>query len=118
LCPILALTAHWLGREEPGSNLILKTALFTFHNVTGKYDGENLAKISVRLMDHAGMTANVSLCHCSIIYLFIQVGHFTLDNAANNETWMKELETILLARLIGQTIASCIYLCTFSSILH
>jgi hypothetical protein len=31
-------------------------------------------------------------------YLFIQVGHFTLDNAANNETWMKELETILLTR--------------------
>jgi hypothetical protein len=65
LRPFLALTAHWLGRAEPGSPLILKTALFAFHNVTGKHDGKNLANISVRLMDRAGMTANVSplLCH-------------------------------------------------------
>ncbi|KIM74583.1 hypothetical protein PILCRDRAFT_56406, partial [Piloderma croceum F 1598] len=31
LRPFLALTAHWLGRVEPGSPLILKTALFAFH---------------------------------------------------------------------------------------
>lgn len=69
LRPFLALTAHWLGREEPGSRLVLKTALFAFHNVTGKHDGQNLAKISARLMDRAGMTANVSL-----------LSHYSLDN--------------------------------------
>jgi len=74
LRPFLALTAHWLGHEEPGSNLVLKTALFAFHNVMGKHDGWNLVNISVRLMDHAGMTANVSSHHCSIIYLFIHAG--------------------------------------------
>jgi hypothetical protein len=59
LRPFLALTAHWLGRDAPGSPLRLKTALFAFHNVMGKHDGKNLADISVHLMDRAGMTANV-----------------------------------------------------------
>jgi hypothetical protein len=51
----------------------------------------------------------------------MQVGHFTLDNASNNETWMKELETILLAHdipLTGRTITLCIYSCAFYTVLN
>jgi hypothetical protein len=51
--------AHWLGYDAPGSPLDLKTAIFAFHNIMGKHDGKNLADISVHLMDHVGMTANV-----------------------------------------------------------
>ena len=63
------MTAHWLAREAPGSPLILRTALFAFHNVMGKHDGKNLANISVHLMDRAGMTANVGHSPDCDVYL-------------------------------------------------
>ncbi|KAG2337339.1 hypothetical protein BDR05DRAFT_841823, partial [Suillus weaverae] len=31
LCPFLALTAHWIAKEEQTSVLVLKAALITFH---------------------------------------------------------------------------------------
>jgi hypothetical protein len=48
----------------------------------------------------------------------MQVGHFTLDNASNNETWMKGLETILLSRDIPFDWADNRIMCLFTRILH
>ena len=48
----------------------------------------------------------------------MQVGHITLDNTSNNETWMKGLETILLARDIPFDWADNHIMCLFMHILH
>jgi len=80
----LCITAHWIARNKRSSQLELKTALIAFHNVTGKHDGANLAAVVLQLLDRAGITA--------------LVGWFTLDNAANNNTFVAALEGLLKAR--------------------
>jgi hypothetical protein len=80
----LCITTHWLAHNPVTDKLELRTALIAFHNVTGKHDGVNLARIVLHLLDRAGITANL--------------GHITLDNADNNKTFMEELQHLLEAR--------------------
>jgi hypothetical protein len=60
-----------------------------------------MAEAVIGLLDHADITANVSTClnyyHCDLMTTF-QVGHWTLDNAANNGTFMEHLEILLRLR--------------------
>lgn len=102
LQPYLAITAHWITKLEGTSALQLKASLIAFHRLHGSHDGESLAGTVLKLLDRAGITVKVRLLclsgkHC-ISEVFLKVGHFTVDNAANNETMMKGLEWRLAER--------------------
>jgi hypothetical protein len=95
------MMAHWVARVERTTALQLKTALITFHNLCGKHDSKTLAKTVMKLLDRAQIMVKVCFMQqrsqsCSDISL--NVGHFTLDNAANNGTMMRHLEEILCNR--------------------
>lgn len=82
--PYVALTAHWIARDEATGALRLKTGLIAFHDLPGSHTGEALATTMLRLIDRAGAT--------------FKIGHFTLDNASNNDTAMHHLAKLLQDR--------------------
>ena len=101
--PFLAMTAHWIAKDEGSNALELKTALIAFHRIHGKHDGEMLAGAVLDLLDRARITTKVRLLHeagimMHVLMFLLKVGHFTLDNAANNGTMMKSLERMLRER--------------------
>ena len=49
----LAMTAHWIGRDEKTGGLTLKAALIAFHYLPTRHTGEELAKTMLRLIDRA-----------------------------------------------------------------
>ena len=61
-----------------------------------------MAMTVLHLLDRADITANVSVRRTFNIHIYLiiasQVGHWTLDNAANNGTFMVELGILLRAR--------------------
>jgi hypothetical protein len=81
-------------------------ALIAFHRLHGNHDGKTLAITILHLLDRAGVTVKVraqilEVNGTLITYLVpFKVGHFTLDNAANNETMMYELQRRLQEREI------------------
>ena len=48
-----------MTRNKRTGALELKCALIAFHNVTGRHDGVNLARIVLALLDRAGVTSKV-----------------------------------------------------------
>jgi hypothetical protein len=92
----MALTAHWIAKANNNSMLMLKTALLAFHHIPGSHDGQSLGSMILYLLNRADTAAKVSTClyrvACSDI---VQTGHFTLDNAGNNQTAMQELSNLL-----------------------
>ena len=54
----LALTAHWIARDENG-RLGLKAALIGFKRLKGKHTGFNIAKTILDLLDRADVTLRV-----------------------------------------------------------
>jgi hypothetical protein len=102
--PYLAMTAHWIATIDGSSALELKAALIAFHRLRGRHDGESLAQTVLQLLDRAGITVKVStMCNRgeNISDTFPKAGHFTLDNASNNETMMKALERLFVDREIA-----------------
>ena len=98
--PFLACTAHWIAEGENPA-LRLKTALIAFHHLPRSHTGVNITTALISLFDRAGITDNVSLdpqLGPFLLHDYFQIGHFTLDNAANNKTAMAELERLLGAR--------------------
>lgn len=62
-----------------------------------------MAETVIQLLDCANITANVRVFrladyHTTDLIVISQVGHWTLDNAANNGTFMVELAELLHAR--------------------
>jgi hypothetical protein len=82
--PYLALTAHWIVRDEATGALRLKAGLIAFHDLPGSHTGKALAVTMLRLIDRAGAT--------------LKIGHFTLDNASNNDAAMHHLAELLQDR--------------------
>lgn len=82
--PYLALTAHWIARDEATGALRLKAGLIAFHDLPGSHTGKALAVTMLRLIDRAGAT--------------LKIGHFTLDNASNNDTALYHLAELLQDR--------------------
>lgn len=97
--PYLAMTAHWIAKVGEMAALRTKVALLTFHCVCGTHNGPNLVKIVTDLLDRAGITVKVKIVlgwqHDSENF---KVGHITMDNAANDDTMMQDLEHWLDAR--------------------
>lgn len=58
--------------------------LIAFYHLPGKHDGKGIATAVGKVLDRIGITDNN--------------GWWTLDNASNNDTFMKELATNLTAR--------------------
>ncbi|KAG2067859.1 hypothetical protein BDR04DRAFT_1026261, partial [Suillus decipiens] len=55
LHPFMALTAHWIAKEEWMSVLVLKAALIAFHHVLGSHTGKSLSSIILHLHNHANV---------------------------------------------------------------
>ncbi|KAG1732051.1 hypothetical protein EDB19DRAFT_1593727, partial [Suillus lakei] len=53
LRPFLAITAHWISKEDRSLMLVLKSALIAFHHVPGSHDGASLSSVILHLLDHA-----------------------------------------------------------------
>jgi hypothetical protein len=96
------ITGHWIAKDTTSNGLQLKNALITFHPHYGTHDGKNMAGTAMGLLDRADVTANVLvfqtvlwlLNHCNLTTMS-QVGHWALDNAPNNGTFMEELGHLL-----------------------
>jgi hypothetical protein len=58
-----------------------------------------LANTVMALLDRAGITIKVSCSALAVTTALtsFKAGHFTVDNASNNKTMMKELEILFLA---------------------
>jgi hypothetical protein len=70
--------------SENQTNLKMRSALIAFHRIRGNHTGASLARTVLYVLDRAGIT--------------VKTGHFTLDNAENNATMMKNLEQLLAER--------------------
>jgi hypothetical protein len=53
--PFYAMTAHWIS-----SNLKLATRLIAFHRFWGHHTAQNLAEVTIKLLDRVQSTAKVS----------------------------------------------------------
>ncbi|KAK7025814.1 hypothetical protein R3P38DRAFT_2529700 [Favolaschia claudopus] len=82
LASFLALSGHWMARDENG-NLVIKNRLLVFRVVEGKHDGKSLAKLVFDIFKKAGLLKHL--------------GQITLDNATVNDAFMRELHLLLLA---------------------
>jgi hypothetical protein len=60
----MAITAHWITKEDWTNVLVLKAALIAFQHTPGTHSGDNLGASIVGLLDRANVTKKVS------IYLF------------------------------------------------
>ncbi|KAG5633753.1 hypothetical protein H0H81_005535, partial [Sphagnurus paluster] len=76
--PYFAVTVHWVARKDPLNLLSLCSGLIAFHRVRGKHSGERLARIALNITDRAKVTG--------------RMGHWTLDNASINDTFMQGLQ--------------------------
>jgi hypothetical protein len=61
LRPFMALTAHWIAKEEQTSVLVLKAALIAFHHVPGSHTGKSLGSMLLHLLDRADVAKDVSV---------------------------------------------------------
>ncbi|KAI6097774.1 hypothetical protein EDD17DRAFT_1504918 [Pisolithus thermaeus] len=82
-----AMTAHWIGHElgnaPQSGQLSMKAALITFHYLPStSHMGEELAKTIFHLINCADIPVD-------------KIGHFTIDNATNNDTAMAMFMQIL-----------------------
>jgi hypothetical protein len=89
-----------LARNEITTSLQLKQALIAFHRLRGSHDGKSMAQAAIQMLDRAGITANASDQNSTSTQLSIDknISGGTLDNAANNRTFMDEFGKILEAR--------------------
>jgi hypothetical protein len=95
--PYLSLTVHWLGRKGDEAQLLLRQALLAFRRVRGSHSGERLARIVFDICEKADIVEKVSLSFLRDVFLLIsiKIGHFTMDNASNNGTFMLHLSFLL-----------------------
>jgi hypothetical protein len=61
LHPFMALTTHWIAKEEKISVLVLKAALIAFHHVPGSHTGKSLGSVILHLLDRADVAKDVSV---------------------------------------------------------
>ena len=59
----LGATAHFIVRDGPESQLILRSGLLAFWHVRGSHTGENLARIFYKIIKDAGIEKKVYWFH-------------------------------------------------------
>ncbi|THH14369.1 hypothetical protein EUX98_g9621 [Antrodiella citrinella] len=80
LLGFMAITAHYVAVDGDG-HLKMYSRLIAFRSVPMKHTGVNLGRIVFEILQEQG--------------LLHRIGFITLDNAANNDTMMRELERLL-----------------------
>ena len=78
----IALMAHFI-RRCPDNTLELQCKLVAFHRMHGSHAGPQMADVMIKLLDRLGATE--------------KTGHWTIDSAASNWTFLKALKCILKA---------------------
>ena len=78
----------------------MKAGLITFHCFPSSHMGKNITETLLHLLDCAAVTHKVCIHHfCpyppDLLTASEQTGHFTMDNASNNNTGMWELSSLL-----------------------
>jgi hypothetical protein len=68
-----AITAHWAYRDETDDTIKLKARLIAFHRIQGCHTADNMAQITVDLLDRAGSTAKAGHIYLSKISLTCSV---------------------------------------------
>jgi hypothetical protein len=63
----LAVTAHWVERDEPTRHLKLRAALIAFHRLRGSHTGQRLARIALNILDRVGVTDKV----CGLYFIVV-----------------------------------------------
>lgn len=70
LRPHLAITGHWIARDPITGHLLLKASLLAFHRIRGSHSGERIARITLFLLQRAGLVHKVSY------HILIQISMF------------------------------------------
>jgi hypothetical protein len=65
--PFLAVTAHWIERDESTHHLKLQAALIAFHRLRGSHNGPRLARIVLHILDRVGVTEKV----CGLYFIVV-----------------------------------------------
>jgi hypothetical protein len=65
--PFLAVTAHWVERDESTRHLKLRAALIAFHRLRGSHNGHRLARIALNILDRVGVTDKV----CGLYFIVV-----------------------------------------------
>ncbi|KAG5633992.1 hypothetical protein H0H81_004003 [Sphagnurus paluster] len=76
--PYSAVTTHWMSCKDPLNMLTMCSSLITFHRVWDRHSGDRLARIALNITDRAKITG--------------KMGHWMLDNASANDSFMEGLE--------------------------
>ena len=101
MIPFLGITAHWIT-----NNWELKNLLLDFIKLEGLHSGDNLAKVFLKSLNDFGITTKASIIFNTIIKeililnFFKQVLDITTNNASNNLTFLRAIETVFLAENI------------------
>ncbi|CAB4445821.1 unnamed protein product [Rhizophagus irregularis] len=82
--PFLGITVHWISQ-----NWELKEILIDFCKLSGPHSGENLFQTFIQCCDDMRILTKIIAC--------------TTDNASNNDTLMKSLESVCQERSIDFT---------------
>lgn len=83
LQPFYAITAHWLY-EDQNKNIKLAARLIAFHRFWGHHDAKNMADVTFRLLDRAGITAKVGFILIQFqMFIFLSVGPFYYGQSGN-----------------------------------
>jgi hypothetical protein len=61
LRPYLAVTAHYLSKDQASGALLLRAALIAFRYVPESHTGKNLADILLSLLHRAGIVTKASI---------------------------------------------------------
>ena len=65
LVSFFGVTAHFIVRDEPSKQLILRSGLLAFRHIRGSHSGEHLAKILYGIIKEAGIEQRV---HTLFVY--------------------------------------------------
>ena len=96
LTSFMAITAHFVARDERG-NLIVRSRLIAFRMVSGSHTGVNLAGTFFNILKEYGLLHKVRCFQCLEVIgsiTQVQTSQVTLDNASNNDTFMRELQRL------------------------
>jgi hypothetical protein len=65
--PYLAVTAHWIEKDNSTGHLKLRVALIAFHRLRGSHNGPRLARIAFDILDRLDITAKV----CGLYFIVV-----------------------------------------------
>jgi hypothetical protein len=65
--PYLAVTVHWIEKDNCTGHLKLRAALIAFHRLQGSHNGPRLARIALQILDQVEITAKVCGLYFTIV---------------------------------------------------